>query len=594
MNKLISKVVKLFFALSIIFSSAVPLQNTIASDYDAEIVSPVEIVFDPAISTSELQSTFPQSTAGKFGEKGDQPQYEVVQNADPYLMSLALGNKETKSQYGPDRNDPAEGIPEHAYSPFDEPEIREACPSGGCDYVSGRVLIKLEPNQAYSLSKSNQILFQDQTLASTLAGLEITNLTPIFLNAEKPAPGEMIETVDGDRIAKPDLTRWFQVESHSEKGLGEVIQTLQKTDGIDVAEPDFVRRPVGEMTNDLTGSTAAIPASTNILPGSTSDPLYDQQWHLAATHVPEAWAYLESQGLPPGGSRDIVVAVIDTGVDYTHPDLAANIWANPAEFNGIPGVDDDGNGYIDDIYGVNTTHPGWDPKDDHGHGTHVAGIIAAQAENQIGGVGIAYNAQIMVLKAAQYSGVLAASDIAEAIYYAVSKGADIINMSFGSYARSAVEEDALAIAFSQAVLIGAAGNDGWQNLPCPYGLDMYPAAYNWVLGVMSHNQSGYLSLFSNSDCVAYDEHEYELMAPGESILSTLPENQYAAWSGTSMAAPVVSGIAALARTYWSDQQLYTSRFIMGQIAATGPLLHPFNAPDALAAMTVAPRPKLNY
>jgi len=594
MNKLVSKAVKLIFALSIIFSSAIPMQNTIASGNVAEVVSPVDISSDPVISTSEIQSTLSQSIGEQSVELDKKPEYNVVQNTDSYLMSLALGYEETKSHYGPNRNIPDEGIPEHAYSPFDDPEIREACPFGGCDYVSGRVLIKLEPNQAYSLSKSNQILFQNQILASTLAGLEITNLTPIFPNAEKPATGEMIETIDGDLIAKPDLTRWFQAESQSEKDLGQVIQALQTTVGIAMAEPDYVRRPVGEMSAEFDGATSSISNSPALFPGSNTDPLFDQQWHLTATHVPEAWAYLESQGLPPGGSRDIVVAVIDTGVDYTHPDLAANIWINSIEFNGNPGVDDDGNGYIDDIHGVNTTDLNRTPKDDHGHGTHVAGIIAAQAENQIGGVGIAYNTQIMVLKAAQYSGVLAASDIAEAIYYAVSKGADIINMSFGSYARSAVEEDALAVAFGQAVLVAAAGNDSAVNLPCPFGADFYPSAYNWVLGVMSHNPSGYLSSFSNSDCVAYDEHEYEVMAPGESILSTLPENQYAAWSGTSMAAPVVSGIAALARTYWSDQQLYTSRFIMGQIAATGPLLNPYYAPDALAVMTVAPIPKLNY
>lgn len=601
MNKLVSKSVKLFFALSIIFSSAVPMQNVNASETKADVVSPVEIASEPTSTIPEMQSATSQHAEAQPVGKADQPEYEVVQNADPYLMSLALGNDQIQSQFGPNRNNPDEGIPDHAYSPFDDPETREACPSGGCDYVSGRVLIKLEPNQAYSLSKSNQVLFQDQTLASTLAGLEITNLTPIFLNAEKPESGEMIETVDGELIAKPDLTRWFQAESHSEKGLGEVIQTLQTTVGIAHAEPDYVRKPVGEMTAGIEGTSGFLSASPALLPGSTTDPLFDQQWHHAFTHVPEAWAYLESQGLPPGGSRDIVVAVIDTGVDYTHPDLAANIWINTIEFNGYPGVDDDGNGYIDDINGVNTTHPGWDPKDDHGHGTHVAGIIAAQAENQIGGVGIAYNTQIMVLKAAQYSGVLAASDIAEAIYYAVSKGADIINMSFGSYARSAVEEDALAIAFGQAVLVAAAGNDQMVNPPCGFGADMYPAAYNWVLGVMASTQfpsfGDFLAGFSNYDCTPYDSHEYELMAPGVDIWSTLPENQYAAWSGTSMSAPVVSGIAALARTYWSDTQLYTSRFIMGQIAATGPLLgltQAYQAPDALAAITTAPIPRLNY
>lgn len=576
MNKLVSKAVKLIFALSIIFSSAIPMQNTIASGNVAEVVSQVEIAPEPATTIPAKQRTNPPQVEAQTVGEVTQPEYEVVQNADPYLMSLALGNHEQKSQFGPQRNIPDEGIPEHAYSPFDDPEKRTACPSGGCDYVKGRVLIKLEPTQSFSLSASNEIILQDQALISALDALEVSKLTPIFPKAERPKQGEMIETVVGDLVAKPDLTRWFQAESQSEKDLGQVIRALQTTAGIAMAEPDYVRRPIGEMSTDIETTTATSSASPANLPGSTTDPLYDQQWHLAFTHVPEAWAYLESQGLPPGGSRDIVVAIIDTGVDYTHPDLAANIWVNPAEFNGFPGVDDDGNGYIDDINGVNTTHPGWNPKDDHGHGTHVAGIIAAQADNQIGGVGIAYNTQIMVLKAAQYSGVLAASDIAEAIYYATSKGADIINMSFGSYARSTVEEDALAIAFGQAVLVAAAGNDQSVNLPCGFGVDMYPAAYNWVLGVMASTQfpafGDYLAGFSNYDCRSYDSHEYELMAPGVDIWSTLPENQYAAWSGTSMSAPVVSGIAALARTYWSDTQLFTSRFIMGQIAATGPLL----------------------
>ncbi len=593
MNELISKAVKLFFALSIVFSSTVPLQNANASEADVEAVSTVKFAAETESSAPVFQNAFPQRIEAQPVGKADQPEYEVVQNADPYLMSLALGNEEAKSQYGPDRNDPDEGIPAHAYSPFDDLDKREVCPPGGCDYVQGRVLIKLEPDQTFSLSSSNQILLQDQTLASTLAGLEITNLTPIFLNADKPVTGEMIETVDGDLIAKPDLTRWFQAESHSEKGLGEVIQTLQTTVGIAHAEPDFVRKPVGEMSTDLEATTAALSASPAMLPGPTTDPLYDQQWHLAATHVPEAWAYLESQGLPPGGSRDIVVAVIDTGVDYTHPDLAANIWVNPPEFNGIPGVDDDGNGYIDDIHGADTVYPDGDPMDDHGHGTHVAGIIAAQADNGIGGVGVAYNVQVMPVKAAQYSGVLAVSDIAEAIFYAVAKGADVINMSFGGYARSQVEEDALAVAFGQAVLVAAAGNDGMGNEASCFGMSMYPAAYNWILGVMASGIGDSLAPFSNFDCTPHSIVEYEIMAPGINIWSTLPSEQFSAWSGTSMSAPVVSGIAALARTKWSDTDGYSSRYIMGQIASnTSQTVG--GVVNALNELTIPPKPELSY
>ncbi len=290
-----------------------------------------------------------------------------------------------------------------------------------------------------------------------------------------------------------------------------------------------------------------------------------------------------------------MVAVIDTGVDLNHPDLAANLWTNSREVPGN-GVDDDGNGYVDDVHGVDVIVNSGNPSDDHGHGTHVAGIIAAQANNGIGGVGVAYNVQIMPIKAAQYSGVLASSDIAEAIYYAVAQGADVINMSFGGYVRSQVEEDALAVAFGQAVLVAAAGNDGKVNYNpdvCGLGRDMYPAAYNWVLGVMASAPGGGRAAFSNYDCTPHDSHEYELMAPGVDVWSTLPREQYAAWDGTSMATPIVSGIAALARTKWSDKDVYSSRFIMGQIAAntSGGI---GGVADAYAALTVAPRPELSY
>lgn len=593
MNNQFSRVAKVIFALSFIISSAVPNQSSSAFPAEIELISPSTATSDLAFYEPETLIMPPQELEAIPETKISTPEYKVVQNADPYIMSLALGNEEKISQYGPDRNIPEEGIPKHAYSPFDDLEKREVCPPGGCDYVEGRVLIKFEPEQTFSLNMSNEITFQDEALESTLDSLEITKLKPIFPGAEKPAIGEMIETIDGDLLPKPDLTRWFQAETLSEKGLGEVIQQLKNTAGIEVAEPDFVRKPIGEVIDSISLSENPILAPLSTLPGSTSDPLYDQQWHLGATHVPEAWAYLDSQGLPPGGSRDIVVAVIDTGVDYMHPDLAANIWVNPAEFNGIPGVDDDRNGYVDDIHGADTVYPDGNPMDDHGHGTHVAGIIAAQANNGIGGVGVAYNVQVMPIKAAQYSGVLASSDIAEAIYYAVSKGADVINMSFGGYARTTVEYDALAVAFGQAVLVAAAGNDGNVNLPCPFGADMFPAAYNWVLGVMASNTTNSLASFSNTDCVPHDTHEYELMAPGVSVWSALPNGQFAAWSGTSMSAPLVSGIAALARTKWSDKDMYSSRFIMGQIASNtsqpiGGVVNVFNA------LTIPPRPELSY
>lgn len=491
------------------------------------------------------------------------------------------------NRYGPQRNDPTEGIPDHTYSPYDERRNREyPCPPGGCEFATGHVIVKVASHIAVRSPDRVGAWTESDSLNAALNAQGILDLTPIFASARPPRPGEMIVSPTGEQLPKPDLTRWYRARLAREADVYAVVDALGTDPGVEYAEPDYFRRPVGDPAERSYPHPNAGPLS---LPGPGTDPLYAQQWHLGAANISQAWQWLEDNGYEPGGSRDVVVAVVDTGVDYTHPDLAANMWVNAAEFNGSPGVDDDGNGYVDDIYGADTVYPDGDPQDDHGHGTHVAGIIAAQANNGEGGVGVAYNVQLMALKAAQYSGVLASSDIAEAIYYAVEKGADVINMSFGGYARSQVEEDALAVAFGQAVLVAAAGNDGKVNLPCPLGRDMYPAAYNWVLGVMASTSGGSRASFSNYDCEPHDSHEYELLAPGVDVWSTLPNGQYAAWDGTSMSAPVVSGIAALLRTRWDDKDVYSSRFIMGQIASNASPVA-----DAYTALTVAPQPELSY
>lgn len=483
--------------------------------------------------------------------------------------------------HGPFRTSPDVPLPKHAYSPFDKldaPPERPLLP--GRDFLPGRLAIKLKPLNT-APTKSIAGLPDVAALREKLAAYGVTGLERAIRNAQPPPPKPAHAAPAAAVVAPPaepeppDLTRWLRATCATNLDVRELAAQLAQDPDVEIAEPDFIRRPTGY-----------IPT------GGDADPLFASQWHLPAVKAPEAWAYLDSQGLPPGGHRDIVIAVIDTGVDYTHPDLAANMWVNSREIPGN-GIDDDGNGFVDDVHGCRVVynqaeHTG-DPQDDHGHGTHVAGIIGAQAGNSNGVVGVAYNCQIMAIKAAQYSGVLSTTDIAEAIYYAVSHGADIINMSFGGYARSQIEEDALAVAFGQCVLVAAAGNDATPNEAACLGRPMYPAAHNWVLGVMASTQSGGLAAFSNSDCIPRNGIEYELLAPGVVVWSTLPLDQYAAWSGTSMAAPIVSGIAALARTKWSDKDVYSSRFIMGQIAANA-------APvaDALATLTTVPTPQLTY
>jgi len=506
-----------------------------------------------------------------------------------YPAQLIGSTGAAPTHYGPQRNDPIEDIPTHAYSPFAEQANREyPCPPGGCEFMAGQVLVKLAADVQIKKTGSATVTINDEGLNQALVNQGILRLEPVFPHALPPKPGEFVINLQGERVLLPDLTRWQRAVIPETNDVMGTVELLAEVPGIVWAEPDYLRQPVGEFTS-MQAANGQVSSSTLNIPSPSTDPLYGQQWHLDAVNAPAAWQWLEDEGFEPGGARDIVVAVIDTGVDYNHLDLAPNMWVNPPEFGGVPGVDDDGNGYVDDIYGADTVYPDGDPIDDHGHGTHVAGILAASAGNNEGGVGVAYNVQIMALKAAQYSGVLAASDIAEAIYYAVEKGADVLNMSFGGYARSQVEEDALAVAFGQAVLVAAAGNDGKVNLPCPYGRDMYPAAYNWVLGVMASTSSGEKAGFSNFDCIPHDSHEYELLAPGVDVWSTLPDDQYAAWDGTSMSTPIVSGIAALLRTRWSDKNVYSSRFIMGQIASnSNPVA------DAYTALTVAPQPELSY
>lgn len=333
------------------------------------------------------------------------------------------------------------------------------------------------------------------------------------------------------------------------------------------------------------------------------NPNYDDQVNLGLSNIPNGWTH---NGKAPGGSPDVVVAVIDTGVDYNHLDLRNNIWINTAE---IPdnGKDDDGNGYIDDIYGWDCVGNDKDPMDDNGHGTHVAGIIAAE-NNKEGGIGVAYNCKVMVLKAGNSSGYFNNSDIAEAIQYAYMNGASVINMSFGGSNISIAVEEALENAYNTCVLVAAAGNDGaCNNLACrecdKVGVS-YPAALPYVIGVMSTDKDGkLLSSFSNYDHNPYDSIEYEVYAVGEGVGSTWPSNKYACLNGTSMAAPTVAGIAALLRSYYSDREVYSTKFIQSQIVNTG-TVNPYNAllkatdrahsvADVKEALTKLPKPFVN-
>lgn len=369
-----------------------------------------------------------------------------------------------------------------------------------------------------------------------------------------------------------DEENWYQSEGFV--GYEAISETVDQETG--VKRVTYRLQTSGDdiwaLTDKVNDSDAVLVAEPDYVfhicdvPSADTNPGMDSQWYLEDQNMITIWTDNATYGNATG--EGVVVAVIDTGVDYGHEDLKDNMWINTAELLGEEGVDDDNNGYVDDIYGVSFVDGSANPMDDNGHGTHVAGIIA-MANNNVGGVGIAYKAQIMAIKAGQSDGTFSSSDIAKAIEYAYKNGADVINMSFGSYAHSAIIEAALQDAFSSCVLVAAAGNDTYPTLDspfCPSG-NMYPAAYSYVIGVMASDETGNLASFSNWDYKTNYGAEYEIVAPGVNMYSTLPGDRYASWSGTSMAAPVVSAIAAIIRSANPDKTVYSSRYIMGQIAS---------------------------
>ena len=336
----------------------------------------------------------------------------------------------------------------------------------------------------------------------------------------------------------------------------EVMANVRALDNVVLAEYDYLYAAADTIIDSDTVAEA--------VQGNVS---WQDQWYLRSGNLQKSWDLLRTRGIAAGGDSSVVVAVIDTGVDYTHEDLKDNIWVNSKE---IPdnGIDDDGDGYIDDVYGVDLETGRGSGMDDNGHGTHVAGIIAA-ANNHIGVVGLAYNVKIMPIKAGMASGFFNQSQIAKGILYAYDHGADVINMSFGGSAITIAVQDALEAAYTRCVLVAAAGNDSMPNEARLVTAPTYPAALSYVMGVMSVDMLGVESSFTNYDVKAYTSVEYEVYAPGSQILSTIPGNRYATWSGTSMAAPYVSAMAALLRSAYPDANTYPTKFIYGQIASTG-------------------------
>jgi len=268
-----------------------------------------------------------------------------------------------------------------------------------------------------------------------------------------------------------------------------------------------------------------------------NDPLFSSDYALQKVSAPEAWGITT-------GSSSVVVAVLDTGIDYSHPDLNNNMWINDS-FD--PEKQQPTGGFHEALHGANFVASANDIMDDNGHGTHVSGIIGAVGNNGTGSVGMSWEVSLMGLKFLNHNGGGTLFNAVRGIDFAVERGAHIINASWGGPAQSTVLRDAIKRAGEAGVLfVAAAGNSGKDFTEAPF----YPAAYNLnnIISVASTDASDRLSPFSG-----YSKSRVHIAAPGSMIMSTLPGGEYGELSGTSMAAPMVAGAAALLMAEYPEE-----------------------------------------
>jgi len=352
---------------------------------------------------------------------------------------------------------------------FELDSISSGQPSKGPAYVPGELLVKYRP----SIRAAATEFYRTQWGISTL---------------------RTFRTIGAQHLKLP-----------KELTVEEALEIYKNDPDVEYAEPNYYRYITATPNDTNFGRLWGLHNTGQNVNGTsgTAD---------ADIDAPEAWDITT-------GSSDVVVAVIDSGADYNHPDLSANIWTNPDEIAGN-GIDDDGNGYIDDIRGWDFVDDDNDPVDSNNHGTHVAGTIAAVGNNSTGVTGVCWTAKIMVLRFLNAFGSGTTANSISAIEYANAKGAHVINNSWGGGGFSQALKD--AIDASSALVVCAAGNDGTDNAGTPH----YPASYisTNIIAVAATDQNDNLASFSN-----YGATSVDVAAPGTNIYSSRPDRQ-TVWS----------------------------------------------------------------
>ncbi len=379
------------------------------------------------------------------------------------------------------------------------------------------ILIKLaeeDPNLGKAFANERNMTGIEQ-VDHVLNTFNVKKVTPLFANLA------LLHKSDKNS----DLRRWIRIVLPGNSDIESALAQLRQSAEIQTAQANRIFH----------------------LDYVPNDPQIGEQWALERIHAFAAWDHQR-------GDKKVLVAVIDTGIDYNHPDLAPNLWINPGEdINGnnvfdpgdLNNIDDDGNGFVDDVVGWDFTDaPNYpdggdylqrdnDPMDEMGHGTAVAGIIAAVADNGIGIAGLAHHSRVMNVRAFTSGGNGEEDDVASAILYAIENGAQIINMSWGDVFVSRVIDDVIRYAASKGiVLVASAGNSSTDQIH-------YPSGFEGTISVGATDEKDNLAGFSNYG------PSVDLVAPGVNILSTSLNGTYSLVNGTSFSAPYVAAAAAL-------------------------------------------------
>lgn len=383
------------------------------------------------------------------------------------------------------------------------------------------------------------------------AGMIITTATAFASTLQKPI--KEIEAVPGEYVVRLKEQFSFSATKNNIQILSEQLGSQIKTT-IPSMNIVVVKRPVFETQTSVRKILAQNELVDIVEPNyiyrikkTPNDPLLPELWGMKNSGQKDSSNQVGVAGVDIGaekawdietGSKNTIVAVIDTGVNYNSDDLKENMWTNEAEANGQPGVDDDGNGFVDDIHGYNFVANNGDPMDDHGHGSHCSGTIGARGNDGKGLVGVNWDVRIMGLKFLSKDGSGSLDGALKAIDYASKMGAHVLSNSWGGGGASDTLKQAIERSNAAgAVFVAAAGNESNNNDASP----SYPASYDVpnMISVAAVDNRGLIASFSN-----YGKKSVHVGAPGVNIKSVTTTG-YESWSGTSMATPHVSGIAAL-------------------------------------------------